>query len=61
MQNKDWNDIVKNNFNNAATSYLKYSNIQRFFAKKVVSYIKELQTQKGEWLDLGAGTGLLAK
>ena len=27
---------------------------------KIVSYIKELQTQKGEWLDLGAGTGLLA-
>ena len=60
MQNKDWNKIVKNNFDNAAVNYLNYSKIQRFFAKKIVSCIKKLNTQKGEWIDLGSGTGLLA-
>ena len=60
MHNKDWNKKIKNNFDNAALNYLDYSNIQRFFALKIVSYIKELNTEKGEWIDLGCGTGLLA-
>ena len=60
MNNKDWNKTIKNNFDNAATNYLIYSNIQRFFAKQITSHIKELNIQKGEWLDLGSGTGLLA-
>ena len=60
MNNENWNELIKNNFDNAAANYLEYSNIQKFFSKKVVSYIKELNTQKGEWIDLGSGTGLLA-
>ena len=60
MNNKEWNKKIRNNFDKAANNYLDYSNIQRFFAKKIVSYIKELKTQKGAWIDLGSGTGLLA-
>ncbi len=60
MQNKIWNETVKKNFNNAAANYLGYSNIQRHFAEKIVSFLKELNIQKGEWIDLGSGTGLLA-
>ena len=60
MKNKIWNETVKNNFNNAAADYIDYSNIQRHFAKKIVSFLKVLNIQKGEWIDLGSGTGLLA-
>ena len=45
MNNKEWNKKIKNNFDNAANNYLNYSNIQLFFAKKIVSYIKELNMQ----------------
>ena len=60
MKNKIWNETVKNNFNNAAENYLSYSNIQRHFAKKIVFFLKGLNIQKGEWIDLGSGPGLLA-
>ena len=61
MDNKMWNEKIKNNFNNAAYRYLEYSNIQKFFAEKIVQYIKELNPlKKGEWIDLGSGPGLLA-
>ena len=60
MKNKIWNETVKNNFNNASENYLGYSNIQRHFAKKIVSSLKGLNIQQGEWIDLGSGTGLLA-
>ena len=60
MKNNIWNETVKNNFNNAAASYLGYSNVQRHFAEKIVSFMKVLSIQKGEWIDLGSGTGLLA-
>jgi malonyl-CoA O-methyltransferase len=61
MNNKKWNNKIKNNFNDAASRYLEYSNIQKFFAAKIVNFIKELNPPiKGEWLDLGSGPGLLA-
>ena len=61
MDNKQWNEKIKNNFNNAAYGYLEYSNIQKFFAEKIVQFIKELDPKKkGEWIDLGSGPGLLA-
>ena len=60
MKNNIWNETVKNNFNNAAENYLGYSNIQRHFAGKIVTFLKGLTIQKGEWIDLGSGTGLLA-
>jgi len=61
MDSKQWNEKIKNNFNDAAYRYLDYSNIQKFFAKKIVQFIKELNPQiKGEWIDLGSGPGILA-
>ena len=60
MKNQIWNERVKNNFNNAAAHYLEYSNIQRHFAEKIIYFLKELNIQEGEWIDLGSGTGLLA-
>ena len=60
MHNQEWADKIRNNFDNAATNYLDSSKIQRFFAEKIVLYLKELNTQNGEWIDLGSGTGLLA-
>ena len=60
MKNKIWNETVKNNFNIASENYLLYSNIQRHFAANIVSLLKGLNIQKGECIDLGSGTGLLA-
>ena len=42
MNNKHWNEKIKNNFNDAAYRYLDYANIQKFFAGKIVQFIKEL-------------------
>jgi len=53
MDNKQWNEKIKNNFNDAAYRYLEYSNIQKFFAEKIVQFIKKLNPKKkGEWIDL---------
>ena len=60
MHHKNWNETVKNNFNNAAANYSDYSNIQRVFAYKIVAFLKSLNIKEGEWIDLGSGTGLLA-
>ena len=61
MDNKQWNEKINNNFNDAAYQYLNYANIQKFFAEKIVQFIKELNPKKkGEWIDLGSGPGLLA-
>ena len=60
MHNQEWSDKIRNNFDNAAINYLDSSNIQRVFAEKIVLYLKELNTENGEWIDLGSGTGLLA-
>ena len=61
MDNKKWNEKIKKNFNDAASQYLEYSNIQKFFAEKIVHFIKEFNPpNKGEWIDLGSGPGLLA-
>ena len=46
MNNKMWNEKIKKNFNDAASRYLEYSNIQKFFAEKIVQFIKELNPQK---------------
>ena len=46
MDNKKWNEKIKNNFNDAAYRYLEYSNIQKFFAEKIVKFIKELNPKK---------------
>jgi len=46
MDNKKWNEKIKNNFNDAAYRYLVHSNIQKFFAKKIVQFIKEINPKK---------------
>ena len=46
MDNKKWNAKIKNNFNDAAYRYSEQSNNQKFFAKKIVQFIKELIPQK---------------
>jgi len=38
MDNKQWNEKIKKNFNDAAYRYLEYSNIQKFFAEKIVNF-----------------------
>ena len=61
MDNKKWNEKVKNNFNEAASHYLEFSSIQKYFASKIVHLIKDLNPQtNGGWIDLGSGPGLLA-
>ena len=40
MNNKHWNEKIKNNFNDAAYRYLEHSKIQKLFAKKIVQFIK---------------------
>jgi len=61
MDRKKWNENIKNNFNDAAYRYFEHSNIQKFFAQKIVQFIKELNHQKkDEWIDLGSGPGILA-
>ena len=61
MDSKKWNEKIKNNFNDAAYRYFEHSNIQQFFAKKIIQFIKELNLKKkGEWIDLGSGPGILA-
>ena len=55
-----WNKKIKNNFNNAANNYSNYSFIQKYFAKKLIKLISELNLPKGESFELGSGTGYLA-
>ena len=51
MDNKQWHEKIKNNFNDAAYRYLEYSNIQKFFAEKIVQLIKELNPKKKGEMD----------
>ena len=51
MDNKKWSEKIKNNLNDAAYRYLEYSNIQKFFALKIVHFIKELNPQKKRRMD----------
>ena len=53
-------EIIKKNFNNAALNYSHNSSIQKYFSKKIVNQIKNLKIPKGDWYDLGSGTGFLA-
>ena len=52
--------LIKKNFNNAALNYSHYSSIQKYFSKRIVDQIKSLEIPKGDWYDLGSGTGFLA-
>ena len=60
MIDKFSTEIIKKNFNNAAINYSQHSSIQKYFSKRIVHLIKKLKIPKGDWYDLGAGTGFLA-
>ncbi len=60
MDIKSWNYTIKDNFDNAAHYYSNYSLVQKHFANKLVNLIDKLKPPKGEWVDLGSGTGYLA-
>ena len=60
MTDKFSASIIKKNFNNAAVNYSNNSSIQKYFSKKIVHKVKNLKIPKGDWYDLGSGTGFLA-
>ena len=53
-------EIIKKNFDSAALNYSNYSSIQKYFSKRIVDLIKKQEVPKGDWYDLGSGTGFLA-
>ena len=58
--NKQWEDVVLNNFNKASNEYNKNANIQKFFALRLAKECSKRAIPGGVWADLGTGTGLLA-
>ncbi len=60
MESKYWNRKIKNNFNNAANYYSKYSLVQKYFANQLIPLLKKIDPPQGKWFDLGSGTGFLA-
>ena len=60
MIDKFSSEIIKQNFNNAALNYSHYSCIQKYFSKRIVHQLKNLEIPEGDWYDLGSGTGFLA-
>ena len=60
MNSNIWNKKIKDNFNYAAKNYSKNSLIQKHFIKQILNIVNGLNILDGDWVDLGAGTGLLA-
>ena len=60
MQTK-WSSIVKKNFNEAALNYNESATIQKSTAVKLAKICSHYPIENGLWVDLGSGTGLLAK
>ena len=56
-----WSSQVNKNFNEAATSYEESASIQRNTALKLAKICSDHSIKHGLWVDLGTGTGLLAK
>ncbi len=57
---ENWNEKIRNNFDNAAKNYLAYSSIQKHFCYEIVSLLDKLSLKNGKWCDLGSGIGFLA-
>ncbi len=55
-----WSQIVLKNFEGAAETYNKQALLQRSIAWRLAMQCSNLPIPKGLWVDLGAGTGLLA-
>ncbi len=60
MQNI-WSNQVNKNFNEAALSYNESASIQKSTALKLAKICSYHSIKNGLWVDLGSGTGLLAK
>ena len=58
---KTWSSQVSKNFNEAALSYNKSASIQKSTALKLAKICSQHSIKYGLWVDLGSGTGLLAK
>jgi len=58
---KTWSSKVNKNFNEAALSYNESASIQKSTALKLAKICSHHSIKHGLWVDLGSGTGLLAK
>ncbi len=58
---KTWSSIVNANFNEAALNYNESAAIQKSTALKLAEICSNNPIKNGLWVDLGSGTGLLAK
>ena len=58
---KKWSSLVNKNFNEAALSYNESASIQKSTALKLAEICSHHSIKYGLWVDLGSGTGLLAK
>ena len=58
---KTWSSQVNKNFNEAALSYEESALIQKSIALKLAKICSHYSIKHGLWVDLGTGTGLLAK
>jgi len=58
---KTWSSQVNKNFNEAALSYNESASIQKSTALELAKICSRHSIKPGLWIDLGSGTGLLAK
>ena len=58
---KTWSRLVNKNFNEAALNYNESAVIQKSTALKLAKICSNHPIKNGLWVDLGSGTGLLAK
>ena len=58
---KIWSSLVNKNFNEAALNYDESAEIQKYTALKLAKICSHHPIKNGLWVDLGSGTGLLAK
>ncbi len=56
-----WHQLVVDNFNKAAHTYDSEAKLQRAIAWRLAKYCSKQKIYPGIWVDLGAGTGLLAE
>ncbi len=58
---KTWSSLVNKSFNEAALNYNDAASIQKSTALKLANVCSHYPIKNGLWVDLGSGTGLLAK
>ena len=58
---RTWSSQVKENFNEAALNYNESASIQKSTALELAKICSHHSIKHGLWIDLGSGTGLLAK